>query len=783
MAEKNSSMSESARKFYDNFTEFTGYKRSIFTVGITGAGKSTFCNFLANAKIFEEGFGLVSKTQVAGACKFNFNNEDVLIVDCPGFCDSKRPAEDIQDEICKVGVMAKDGTDAVAIVVSSMERFSDNHRNALNQLEYLGGDLWEHAFLVFTRESKVMKEFGVNNGNEYIEMVSMSKDCPPVLREWLKNTNRRYICVDSKKKFQNVPYREDKCSQIFSIIDQIRKNTGNVRYSNSMMNQGAKFFRQIARAKETQQGMEKLAMQLKEQHLSDKKAIEEAQKQHRELEIRLQKIQLEKDREIAELRARSVTYVQSSGGGSSSCFSHQTKILLANNELKDISQIKKGEMVDTPNGPREVALVSTIKRYRDHLYTINNLQFRFNKYHPFVVYDQTNTETTSFAVIDTNAFIDFMPTMASRRIKSLYDQDTNLSGYVNGGGLTPISVENISESSDELPPEYDVLYDVILEPNGTGMNEYYAGDGDQMFLVSSEISTYTLESERQYIPAYITILSIINKTSQQQQIVYVLNTENDVINFFENEVVQNGVELLSNAALEMSQFQSLHLKQTPITINEIEKRIKQTLHFFSQPKPIAVTTLSLIYEYLQTLIGPLHTMIKMGWRSYARAEEKDKLAVGIADIAFVTQECFNENIEVLLMTSTDQAPYLMQEKGNTSNPRVRPIHDSVYIPLNQVNDSKLHLIVKEKKSGKMIARKCIRLQADLDYDYRLLKLFAHDNASISEVRVNMDIRMVSDEQMEREMRAKQEWNQELEIDYAEEFASKIVDCLVEKVQA
>ena len=748
-------------------------------VGITGSGKSSFGNFLANNLFFSEGFGMISKTVITQAHQFQFKNEEVLIIDSPGFCDSKRPTEEIQEEICKVGVMAKDGTDAVAIVVNSIERFSDNHRNVLEQLNALGGALWDHAFLVFTREAQIIEDYKVKSGADYIEMVRRNPNCPPVLTEWMKNTRERHVCVDCKRHFNNEKYRVEKCREIFRIIDQIRIDTGNVKYTNMMMNQGAKLWRQIAKVKQAENAAKEFRKLMEQQNLEDKKAIKEAIKKQKELEKEMAILKEEKEKEIADLKDKAEKIATES----SSCFSHQTKILLANKKLKDISQIKKGEMVDTPNGPREVALVSTIKRYRDHLYTINNLQFRFNKYHPFVVYDQTNTETTSFAVIDTNAFIDFMPTMASRRIKSLYDQDTNLSGYVNGGGLTPISVENISESSDELPPEYDVLYDVILEPNGTGMNEYYAGDGDQMFLVSSEISTYTLESERQYIPAYITILSIINKTSQQQQIVYVLNTENDVINFFENEVVQNGVELLSNAALEMSQFQSLHLKQTPITINEIEKRIKQTLHFFSQPKPIAVTTLSLIYEYLQTLIGPLHTMIKRGWRSYARAEEKDKLAVGIADIAFITQECFNETIEVLLMTSTDQAPYLMQEKGNTSNPRVRPIHDSVYIPLNQVNDSKLHLIVKEKKSGKMIARKCIRLQADLDYDYRLLKLFAHDNASISEVRVNMDIRMVSDEQMEREMRAKQEWNQELEIDYAEELASKIVDCLVKKVQA
>ena len=287
MAQKVPSMRANEMKYSDNLEEITGYKRSIFVVGITGGGKSAFCNFLANAKVFEESFGFVSKTKAAGACKFNFHNEDVLIIDCPGFCDSKRLAEDTQDEICKVGVMAKDGTDAVAIVVSSMERFSDNHRNVLNQLECLGGDLWEHAFLVFTRESKVMKEFGVKNGDEYIEMVSMSKACPPVLKEWLDKVKRRYICVDSKKKFQNVPYREDKCIKIFSMIDQIRKNTGNVRYSNSMMNQGANIFRQIARERERQQDMEKLARQLKEQQLSDKRDVEEAQRQYKDLEARL----------------------------------------------------------------------------------------------------------------------------------------------------------------------------------------------------------------------------------------------------------------------------------------------------------------------------------------------------------------------------------------------------------------------------------------------------------------------------------------------------------------
>ena len=286
-------LSENDAKFYDNFEEFTGYKRSIFMIGITGAGKSTFCNFLANEKLFDEGCGFVSKTQVAGACKFNFNSEDVLIIDCPGFCDSKRPAEDIQDEICKVGVMAKDGTDAVAIVVNSLERFSDNHRNVLNQLEYLGESLWEHAFLVFTRESKFIKEFTVKSGEEYIELISASSECPPVLTEWLKKSQRRFICVDSKKKFQNEPYRNEKCMKIFEFIDEIRTKTGNVRYKNSMMKQGAKFFREVTKARQTEEGMQKLAAQMERQRQEDGKKLEEAQGKLEEA----QKVAMQKNEE------------------------------------------------------------------------------------------------------------------------------------------------------------------------------------------------------------------------------------------------------------------------------------------------------------------------------------------------------------------------------------------------------------------------------------------------------------------------------------------------------
>ena len=746
----------------------------------------------------------------------------MLIIDCPGFCDSKRPPEDIADELCKVGVIAKDGTDAVAIVVNSMERFSDNHRNVLNQLEFLGGSLWEHAFLVFTRESEIMEGFGVKEGADYIEMISMDKDCPPVLKEWLDRTKRRYVCVESKRKFKNEAYRNEKCTKIFSLIDQIRENTKNVRYSNYIMIQGAKFFKQLSQAKKTEEGMQKLAIRMEQQRQEDKKALEAAQRkleqaqkeatnknesdmkriqeaqnkitvmnkkqqdmmtkhsqEQQDLRARYEQEQKDKNKEIAQLKSRATTIVKKS-----SCFSYQTKIKLSTGELRNISYIKSGDMLFTPNGPRKVAILSMIKRYTDNVYTIDNHDFQFNKYHPFVAFPKNDEESKSFAVIDVNEFINFMPTMAARKIQSLYAKDTVLSGF-SKDGLCPIPIQSISKSGEELPTEYDILYDIVLEPNGTGINEYLAGDENQLFLVSSEMPMYTLQAELQYVPAYIILLSMMNKAPKQQAVYSSdkLNTENDVIRFFEREVIENGISLITDASMEMSHFKSLNLSSIPISIYVIEKYLKRTLNFFLKPVSISVTTLSLIYEYLQTLIGPIHTMIKLGWREYVKPAKRDQLAVGIADVAFIGEKCFLEPIEILLMTNNIQIPIVMEEKRDNTNPRIRSVVDTVYIPFNEAKDDKLHLIVKEKNSEKIIAKKCMKLEPNNVYDYRLLRLFSYDNVDISDVRVNLDIRVVSNEQMEREVVAREDWKEEFEIHFAEIFASKMIDGLLEKVKA
>ena len=297
-------LTEEEKKFYNEVKPQTGYDLSIFMVGITGAGKSAFCNFLANEKVFVDGGGFMSVSQGGACCRFQFNSEDVLVIDSPGFCDSIREDCEIFNELCKIGVIAKDGTDAVAVVVNGLERFSDNHRKAFTMMEQMGGSFWKHAFIVFTNESETLRRNNVKTPKEYIDHVSKDKKCPPILKEMLLKTENRYIFVDSIGCFQNEEYRNDKCNQIFQFIHKIREINNNARYSNTIMLQGQKFFEERQESdnklKELEETLKRRDKEMEDERARVKKEeerrIREAEESERLMKEETEKMKKENER-------------------------------------------------------------------------------------------------------------------------------------------------------------------------------------------------------------------------------------------------------------------------------------------------------------------------------------------------------------------------------------------------------------------------------------------------------------------------------------------------------
>lgn len=70
---------------------------------------------------------------------------------------------------------------------------------------------------------------------------------------------------------------------------------------------------------------------------------------------------------------------------SSSCFTAQTKVLMADGNVKAIAEVKVGEKVRTPKGMVAVNIVATPPRIGRKLVRINNLDFGFTETHPWRV--------------------------------------------------------------------------------------------------------------------------------------------------------------------------------------------------------------------------------------------------------------------------------------------------------------------------------------------------------------------------------------------------------------
>ena len=199
-----------------------------------------------------------------------------------------------------------------------------------------------------------------------------------------------------------------------------------------------------------------------------------------------------------------------SGGGGGCCFTKNTKVLMYDNSMKDISSIRVGDNVKTQNGCSKVIYVSKILQRDRILYSINDLPFRFTDTQPFVNF--TNKQQTSRAVYVTvrpDRLQSFCPTLGWEGIEKLSENTT----LVNGTDLKPLKVKSIeSQEINSAADTQEFLYDIIVTPNETtGHFEYFAGCEDAVFLTVSEISsmsgatTYTLE-------AVLTIVLIVKKT-------------------------------------------------------------------------------------------------------------------------------------------------------------------------------------------------------------------------------------------------------------------------------
>ena len=223
-----------------------GQKRVLLMLGVTGAGKSTFGNFVVGLgkdmpyQIGQDFDNLQTVTEIPIAHTFNHGSFEITLIDSPGLEESGHMPEAFIEKLTKAIQKASDGIHAILLFTKSTDRFSEKEKTLTNFLSMLcqGCNFWGRCIIVLTQGANV----GETDQDRYDILNKRIKErkLHPLLLEWLEKCNERYIIVESVFNQVN-NYRKN-------ILDTLLRYVGVVNLDNNFTPMDVdlfKLFRQI----------------------------------------------------------------------------------------------------------------------------------------------------------------------------------------------------------------------------------------------------------------------------------------------------------------------------------------------------------------------------------------------------------------------------------------------------------------------------------------------------------------------------------------------------------
>ena len=207
-----------------------GVKYRIMVIGITGAGKSSLCNFFFRENVFEEDCGQVSITASHSAHSHFVNGVLLEFIDTPGFSDEYESNESRLKELGAAIFHAKNGVHAIAICLNGHHRYTIADGTLFDDLDNLG-TFWPHSFVVYTHgESMGGTE---EDRKQKVTTWLKAQRCPKKLTKLFEVIENRYMVVESKCTEDD--YYQQKCCEFISLVETIYVDINkNQCYSNKM---------------------------------------------------------------------------------------------------------------------------------------------------------------------------------------------------------------------------------------------------------------------------------------------------------------------------------------------------------------------------------------------------------------------------------------------------------------------------------------------------------------------------------------------------------------------